>query len=210
MVKTLWLISLNILLTCIILLSFIDRQKHFDIDLLNERSNYLQSQDLFVLEQGHQTPCASFWLKQWHRYFNDVINRAPHINEAHSLEGFYLAITHQDAAAIRAFEKANATSPHFWVNAHNLGVLYLKQNDFKKALDYFQQASRIDVRHNAFIIANSKLYGDLLRRAKGMNITLKERLQFGMQQNALGINIAAYALNTGQLPKNITLYPILF
>jgi tetratricopeptide (TPR) repeat protein len=210
MVKISTLIAVNIVLSIIIVISFREKLLHFDIDLLNERSNYLQSQDLFALEIGNRTPCASFWLKQWHRYFKDVIHRAPQLIEAQSLEGFYLTMTHQDAAAIKAFETANMPSPKFWVNAHNLGILYLRQKNFSQALDFFQQAAQIDIHQNAYIIANSKLYGDLIRRAKGMNINLEERLKFGMKQNLLGIRVATYALQTGQLPAEINLYPILF
>lgn len=205
-----FLIILNIVLFAAIGGSIYHHARHFPVDILNERSNFLQSQDLFFLEQGENTPCSNYWLEQWHRYFLDIAHYAPALSETHGLLGFYEIVHNNHPAALRAIEKAQASNPLYWVNDYNLGVLYFREKDYIKAMAHFQKAAVSDMRLNAYVMTSSKLYVDLIRQAKNLNIKFKDRLQNGNNQCQLGIKACAYAIETGQALSGFNLFPILF
>lgn len=210
MVKKIALICLNILLCAIIIVSFVDRRRHFTIDTLNERSNFLQSQDLFSLERDNKTPCSTYWLTQWHKYATSIIAYAPNLADAHGLEGFYQATLSNDATAIRAYLKARSINPYAWSYAYNLGVIYYQQHDYAKALEFFKEAAAIDMRLNIQSIMSSKIYGDLMRKSKGLNISIKQQVEDGLAKNQLAIKAATYALQTGKAPLEVNLTLSLF
>ncbi len=187
-----------------------DRRRHYAINTLNERSNFLQSQDLFSLERGNQTPCSTYWLTQWHKYATSIIAYAPNLADAHGLEGFYQATLGNDATAIRAFLKAQSINPYAWSYAYNLGVIYYRQKDYTKALGFFKEAAATDMRLNIQSIMSSKICGDLMRKAKGLAFNMQQHVEESLAKNQLAIKATAYALQTGQAPLDVTLTLSLF
>ncbi len=209
MKNIIWII-LNIILAAGIIIAVVYQSRHLPIDVLNEDSNYLQSQDLFALELGQETPCHSFWLEQWRRYFMDITRFAPALWEAHGLLGFYHIVDGNLPMAKSSISKAQAINPNYWANTYNLGVIYFREKDYEKALMYFQKAGTSDMKLNALALVNSKIYGDIIRKAKGLEINPAERLLRGNNLCLLGIKACAYALQTGRTLAAFEPQPVLF
>ena len=208
--KKILLITLNAALLAMILGGIYDRARHFPIDTLNEGSNFLQSQDLFALENGNATPCSTFWLEQWRKYVMDITRYAPQLNDSYSFLGFYNIINDHPQEAIAAYERAKTGNTTYWANDYNLGVIYFRQKNYLKAIAYFEKAATSEIRLNAYAMTSSKLYADLIRQAKGLNIDYRQRLQNGNDLCLLAIKACAYALQRQDPPPEFSLSPVLF
>ena len=140
----------------------------------------------------------------------DITRFAPALWEAHGLLGFYHIVDGNLPMAKSSISKAQAINPNYWANTYNLGVIYFREKDYEKALMYFQKAGTSDMKLNALALVNSKIYGDIIRKAKGLEINPAERLLRGNNLCLLGIKACAYALQTGRTLAAFEPQPVLF
>jgi len=99
------------------------------------------------------------------RYYRKIIEYYPELGEAYALLGFCHYHRGNIPEAIAELRHATESlSGLFWPH-YNLGVIYLKGGDRKKAADSFQSALNTPFDFTLLVITHSKIYQEIFRPA---------------------------------------------
>ena len=111
-----------------------------------------------------------------------ILSAVIHTNaDVYAMIGFCYSRIGHDKLAIKFLEKAVALKPQsFWIY-YDLGVLYLKKDDFTKASQVLTQAIRIRPQDAFKAIYSSKIYTDIILNQEIPPQALAGRLTEGYQ-----------------------------
>lgn len=124
-------------------------------------------------------PLPKNFLNDSVRYYEMISSYVPQIAEPQYFLGlchFWLGDT---AKGIATQEKAVMLEPRFFWSWYNLGVMYYQRGDFAKSGQAFRRALSASPQATVNIMANSRIYGEVLRSAGSLQKIAGPHLQQG-------------------------------
>ncbi len=121
--------------------------------------------------------------------------------------GYCYSVSGRWDLAQEYFEKAYRLDPHYFWYPYNLGILALRENDAKKARDYFESARTMNKERTTLTTLGSlQMYMPLtFNREEDLVLWLARRLDDAIQRNNL---LFLYAYDKVEPQKNVWKDPV--
>lgn len=119
-------------------------------------------------------------LEEYEHYYKMLMAYLPGRAEAYGMLGFCSYYLGKVQKAIFYYRKAVQLYPRFFWFHYNLGVLYLQNGEYDKALESLKAAQTTQARDTLNLIFSSKVYRPILTNLAQLGL-LQENLQNGLQ-----------------------------
>ena len=130
-------------------------------------------------------------LEKYSRYFQTLKWILPKHSEPYELLGVCYYYLGQDEKARKVLEKAVELNSNFFWSRYNLGVFYLKKQDYPRAAGHFKAALGVSPQETMAQIFQSKIYQDILRSNHLTAERLANQLRLGYQQAMIFLKLSS-------------------
>jgi len=122
-------------------------------------------------------------LARYSNYYEKVVKYIPKLPEAHGMLGFSYFYLGKEEEAIASIGKAAVLDSYFFWYQYNLGVIYYQKGDYKKAIQFFENAVSKKPEIALIIINRSSVYQRALRGATNLQDIMLARIKSGYSES---------------------------
>ena len=200
--KNVWRWVLAVTLASLPVVKIVHDWRKDQVLLINNLMYELKFKYLFEMEE-REGALVKDQVNQFEKYFRLIVNYLPGHAEAEAMQGFCLYNLGQPQKALKAYQKAIKLNPKFLWFYYDAGMISFKLGDYAQAAQYFQKALLTQPQANLAIVAQSKIFVDILSQSPSP-VDVAGRLQQGYALSAFfGQLSAALAQNPGAQKPDI-------
>lgn len=142
----------------LLLINLTDVRKATEYAKFTALSRYIPNADQMEVFKEDWRKLTPSQFKEFELYYEKFSQFVPRVAEVHGMKGFCYYYNGQIVKAERAYLQALKRKPGLFNFHYNLGIIALKQNNHKKALQYFRDSVAVDPIANVQNISASIVY----------------------------------------------------
>lgn len=120
-------------------------------------------------------------LEPYLHYYHLVEKYVPPMPETFDVLGYIYAQLGNRPQAIRYYEKSVALNGQFFWSHYNLGVLYVQEGSYTKAVEQFKKALQSPPQVTVLVFAKSKIYQQILVQVDDLPRQLQQGMNLGLK-----------------------------